>query len=203
MWYPVKSPFWLHWLYPRLLWHHSRDIPHLFLTFDDGPIPDVTPEILNILKGYDIQATFFCVGDNIRKHPDIFQRISDEGHRIGNHTHNHLKGWKTSFEEYLENVEACNQLTQTDLFRPPYGRGTKKQYRELEKQYRIVMWDVMSGDFDPGISPDQCLKNVLNHTENGSIIVFHDNIKARERVLYALPRAIEHWLEQGYNFKTL
>lgn len=203
MWYPIKSPIWLRWLYPRLIWHHSRDLPYLFLTFDDGPIPDVTPAILNILKEYQIQATFFCVGDNIKKHPDIFQRILDEGHRVGNHTHNHLKGWNTAYNDYIENVEHCNQLAQTDLFRPPYGRGTRKQYRKLEKQYKIIMWDVMSGDFDRTITPKQCLKNVLSTAENGSIIVFHDNIKSRERVLYALPRAIEYWKKKGYRFKTL
>ena len=203
MWYPIKSPFWLHWLYPRLTWHHSRDLPSLFLTFDDGPIPDVTPQILNILKEYGVQATFFCVGDNIRKHPEIFQRIQEEGHRVGNHTFNHLKGWKTSQDDYLQNVESCNRLTQSDLFRPPYGRGTRKQYRELQKHYKIIMWDVMSGDFDPNVSPELCLRNVLKHTENGSIIVLHDNVKATERVLYALPKAIEYWLDKGYSFKTL
>jgi|SRR5690606_6834080 len=203
MWYPIKSPFWLRWLYPRLIWHYSRDLSYLYLTFDDGPIPDVTPEILNILKEYDIKATFFCVGDNVRKHPDIFQRILDEGHRIGNHTYNHLKGWKTSYEEYIKNVESCNQLVKADLFRPPYGRGTRKQYRELEKLYKIIMWDVMSGDFDLAISPEQCLRNVTRNIENGSIIVFHDNLKAKKRVLYALPRTIEYGLARGYTFKTL
>jgi len=203
MWYPIKSPFWLRWLYPQLIWHRSRKHPCLYLTFDDGPIPDVTPEILNILKSFEIKATFFCVGDNVQKYPEIFQRIKSEGHQIGNHTHNHLKGWKTSKKEYLKNVELCNKFTNSKLFRPPYGRGTRAQYLDLKKEYKIIMWDVMSGDFDLSLSPQQCLKNVIKHTENGSIIVFHDNIKAIPRVTYALPHAIEHWLKAGYTFATL
>ena len=203
MWYPIKSPFWLRWIYPHLTWHRSRKHRCLYLTFDDGPIPDVTPQILNILKSYGIKATFFCVGDNIQKHPEIFERIKTEGHQIGNHTYHHLKGWDTSKLAYLENVERCHQLTQSRLFRPPYARGTRAQYSELIKNYEIMMWDVMSGDFDPKMSPAQCLNNVINHAENGSIIVFHDNIKALPRVIYALPRAIEHWLKDGYEFKTL
>lgn len=203
MWYPVKSPFWLRWIYPHLTWHRSRKHRCLYLTFDDGPIPDVTPQILNILKSYGIKATFFCVGDNIQKHPEIFERIKAEGHQVGNHTYHHLKGWNTSTEAYLENVERCDYLTQSRLFRPPYARGTRAQYSELRKKYEIVMWDVMSGDFDLKVSPQQCLNNVITHAENGSVIVFHDNIKALPRVIYALPLAIEHWLNEGYEFKIL
>lgn len=203
MWYPIKSPFWLRWLYPQLTWHRSREHRFLYLTFDDGPIPDVTPEVLNILKSYGVKATFFCVGDNVKKHPEIFQRIIDEGHQIGNHTFNHLKGWKTSKNDYLKNIELCNEFTKSNLFRPPYGRGTRSQYSELKNNYEIIMWDVMSGDFDLKLSPQQCLKNVIKHTENGSIIVFHDNIKAVPRVTYTLPLAIQYWLEKGYKFQTL
>src|SRR5690606_7547607 len=152
--------------------------------FDDGPIPDVTPEVLNILKKYDVKATFFCVGDNIRKHPDIFDRIKKEGHQIGNHTYNHLKGWNTPHDLYLENTALCNTLTGTKLFRPPYGRATRAQYAQLKKQYEIIMWDVMSGDFDEKLDPETCLNNVINHAENGSIVIFHDNIKAIPRVTY-------------------
>jgi len=203
MWYPIKSPFWLRWLYPQLTWHRSRQHPCLYLTFDDGPIPDVTPEVLNILKKYGIKATFFCVGDNIRKHPDIFKQIQEDGHQIGNHTYNHLKGWHSSKKDYLQNIALCDTLTQTKLFRPPYGRGTRAQYAQLRETYEIIMWDVMSGDFDEKLDPDTCLKNVINHAENGSIIVFHDNIKAAPRVTYALPKAIEYWLNAGYTFGTL
>ena len=203
MWYPIKSPFWLRWLYPQLTWHRSRKHPCLYLTFDDGPIPDVTPHVLNILKSYGIKATFFCVGDNIKKHPEIFKRILEEGHQVGNHTYNHLKGWRTSKEDYIKNIELCSTLTETKLFRPPYGRGTRAQYAQLKKDYEIIMWDVMSGDFDEKLDPEACLNNVIDNAENGSIIVFHDNIKASPRVTYALPKAIEYWLNAGYEFKTL
>jgi peptidoglycan/xylan/chitin deacetylase (PgdA/CDA1 family) len=203
MWYPIKSPRWLRILYPQLLWHKSRDKKNLYLTFDDGPIPDVTPAILKILKRYEIKATFFCVGENIHKHPDIFKQILSDGHRVGNHTYHHLKGWKTNKEDYLNDVEQCHKLTKSNLFRPPYARGTRSQYSELKKSYEIVMWDVMSGDFDTSISPQECLNNVVNHSTNGSIIVFHDNIKAEPRVLYALPLAIEYWIDQGFQFEAL
>lgn len=203
MWYPIKSPRWLRILYPQLLWHKNRGEKTLYLTFDDGPIPDVTPAILKILKKHEIKATFFCVGENIHKHPDIFERILSDGHSVGNHTYHHLKGWKTTKTDYLNDIERCQKLTNTKLFRPPYARGTRAQYTELKKTYEIVMWDVMSGDFDTSISPQQCLQNVVKHSTNGSIIVFHDNIKAKSRVLYALPKAIEYWIAQGFNFKPL
>lgn len=203
MWYPIKSPFWLRLLFPQLTWHKCRDKRILYLTFDDGPIPDVTPSILKILNDKGIKATFFCVGENIHKHPEIYNQILKDGHAIGNHTFHHLKGWKTSKEEYLLDIEKCRKLTNSKLFRPPYGRGTRSQYASLKSQYEIIMWDVMSGDFDLSISPEKCLKNVVSKSENGSIIVFHDNIKAKPRVLYALPLAIDHWLKEGYSFETL
>lgn len=203
MWYPVKTPFWLRAIYPRLVWHKKRTERTLYLTFDDGPIPVVTPAILKILKNHGIKATFFCVGDNIRKHPEIFKEIKEQGHSVGNHTYHHLNGWKTSTEDYIKDVQKCQEYTQSPLFRPPYARGTFAQYKLLYPYYQIIMWDVMSGDFDTKISPEQCLKNVIDTTENGSIIVFHDNEKAASRVLYALPKAIEFWKEQGYSFETL
>ena len=201
--YAVKAPLLLQWLYPTLTWHRSRAEKRIFLTFDDGPIPDVTPDIINTLKTYDIKATFFCVGENIKKHPDLFGRLLENGHRIGNHTYNHLNGWKTADRAYLENVARCQQLTQTSLFRPPYGRGKRSQYARLKPDYEIIMRDVLSGDFDTELTPEKCLDNVIKHTRNGSIIVFHDNLKAIPRVTYALPRAIEHWLGEGYEFGML
>lgn len=190
-------------LYPQLTWHKSRDQRTLYLTFDDGPIPNVTPSILKILKEHQIKATFFCVGENIQKYPDIFEAIVNDGHAIGNHTYHHLKGWKTPKEDYLQDVAHCQKLTKSNLFRPPYARGTRAQYKQLKKSYDIIMWDVMSGDFDLSITPQRCLENVLKHSESGSIIVFHDNIKAEPRVLYTLPKAIEHWMQKGYRFATL
>ncbi|WP_262249186.1 polysaccharide deacetylase family protein [Parapedobacter soli] len=201
--YTVRPPIILPWLYPTLTWHRNRDEKRIFLTFDDGPIPDVTPFVINTLKNYQIRATFFCVGENIKKHPDLFERLLESGHRIGNHTYNHLNGWKTPDDIYLRNVDQCHQLTGTNLFRPPYGRARRSQYKQLRQAYEIIMWDVLSGDFDVNLSPDKCLLNVLRHTQNGSIVVFHDNIKATPRITYTLPRAIEHWLGQGYGFGVL
>ncbi|WP_257667791.1 polysaccharide deacetylase family protein [Parapedobacter tibetensis] len=202
--YAVNTPLILQWLYPTLTWHRNRAEKRIFLTFDDGPIPDVTPGIINTLKIYGVKASFFCVGENIKKHPDLFDSLIENGHRIGNHTYNHLNGWKTVDETYLENIARCQQLTQTNLFRPPYGRGTRSQYARLQQEkYNIVMWDVLSGDFDSRLTPEKCLRNVIKHTRNGSIVVFHDSIRAIPRVTYALPRAIEHWLKAGYTFGVL
>lgn len=201
--YTVRPPLVLKWLHPTLTWHRSRAEKRIFLTFDDGPIPDVTPFVINTLKRYGIQATFFCVGENIKKHPDIFDCLLENGHRIGNHTYNHLNGWKTPDDSYLQNVGDCQLLVRTNLFRPPYGRCTRSQYAKLRKDYNIVMWDVLSGDFDVKLSPARCLRNVVKHTRNGSIVVFHDNVKATPRLTYALPRAIDHWLDEGYEFGLL
>ena len=201
--YTVRPPIFLTWLYPTLTWHRDRTEKIIFLTFDDGPIPDVTPFVINTLKHYGIKATFFCVGENIKKHPDLFDCLVENGHRIGNHTYNHLNGWQTPDDVYLQNVDRCQQLAPTNLFRPPYGRGRRSQYKQLQQTYDIIMWDVLSGDFDPNLSPDGCLRNVIRHTQNGSIVVFHDNVKATPRITYALPRAIEYWLDQGYAFGLL
>lgn len=203
MWYPIKSPIWLRCLYPQLTWHRSREKAVLYLTFDDGPIPIVTPEILKILRKYNVKATFFCVGENISKYPAIFEQVLKDGHAVGNHTFHHLKGWKTSKEHYLADIAKCQAYTKSKLFRPPYGRGTRAQYNVLKERFEIIMWDVMSGDFDLTTSPQKCLKQTIKHARNGSIIVFHDNPKAEVRVLHALPRAIEHWLAKGYQFATL
>lgn len=199
--YLAKAPFFLKWIYPKCIWNMDRSEKSVYLTFDDGPIPEITPFVLELLATYQIKATFFCVGENIKKNPHLFKQIVNAGHRIGNHTFNHLKGWKTRDESYLENVAACQELTQTNLFRPPYGRATHSQLKALYPDFKIIMWDVLSGDFDLNLSPEKCLQNVIQHTENGSIIVFHENIKSIPRVTYALPKAIESLLAQGYKFK--
>jgi peptidoglycan/xylan/chitin deacetylase (PgdA/CDA1 family) len=201
--YLVKTPFWLPWLYPELVWHKSRKNKCIHLTFDDGPVPDVTPFVLATLKSSGVKATFFCIGDNVRKHPDIFEQILSDGHRVGNHTHNHLKGWETSDDLYLENVKECADLVHSDLFRPPYGRATKSQYSILNTQYSVIMWDVLSGDFDTSLRPEKCLQNVIKSAGNGSIVVFHDSIKAFPRLQYTLPRALKWWQEEGYEFGLL
>lgn len=199
----VRTPFFIRVWYAEGIWNKPRDDNKIYLTFDDGPIPDITPWILDILKEYKVKATFFCVGENIQKHPDIFLRIREEGHQIGNHTYNHLKGWNTEDSTYLDNVKKCQELTGTALFRPPYGKAKKSQLKILKKSFDIIMWDVLSGDYDTDISAEQCLKNVVKYTKNGSIIVFHDSLKAQKNVWYALPKAIEYLLKKGYVFDTL
>ena len=201
--YIPYSPFWLQWIYPSLIWHKSRDEKSIYLTFDDGPIPVVTPFVLNTLKSFNTKATFFCIGDNVTKHPEIFEQILADGHSVGNHTHNHLRGWDTTNEVYLDNVAQCAELVKSNLFRPPYGRAKRSQYSMLGKQYSLIMWDVLSGDFDSDISPEKCLQNVVSHTKNGSIIVFHDSLKAFPRLEYALPKALEHFSSRGFSFLPL
>lgn len=200
---PVKAPFWLPWLYPGVTWHRDRTEKCLFLTFDDGPVPNVTEEIILILKSFGVPATFFCVGENITRNPQIFNSLKEHGHQVGNHTYNHLNGWKTDHTSYLENVERCEMLTETGLFRPPYSLLKRTQLKALRKQYEVVLWDVLSRDYDPNVRPEQCLNHVLQYSQPGSIIVFHDHIKAWQNARYALPRAIEHWLQEGYRFETL
>jgi peptidoglycan/xylan/chitin deacetylase (PgdA/CDA1 family) len=204
--YLIKSPLLLKWYYPSLLWNKSRTEKVIYLTFDDGPIPNVTDFVLKTLKVFNAKATFFCIGDNIVKHPAVFERVKNDGHAIGNHTFNHLKGWKTDNETYLQNTLKCQELTQTDLFRPPYGRIKKSQISNLKSQIpglKIVMWDVLSGDFDTQLSPEKCYQNVIKHTANGSIIVFHDSLKAFDRLSYALPKVLAYFSEKGFTFSTL
>jgi peptidoglycan-N-acetylglucosamine deacetylase len=172
----------------------------LFLTFDDGPCPEVTPEILRILEEKRARATFFCVGGNAGKYKELLNQILDQGHAIGNHTFSHLDGWKTPPGEYAENITRCEEFFQTDLFRPPYGRFSLGQYWLLRKKYKFIMWSVLSGDFHKGTSAEQCLSNVINNAGSGSVILFHDSIRTKEKVLYALPRVIDHFQARGYRF---
>lgn len=201
--YFVNAPFFLRWFYYKVTFNKSRKDKKIYLTFDDGPIPEITPFILDTLAQYDIKATFFCVGENILKHPGIFQRMLEEGHSIGNHTHNHLRGWDTDDDVYIGNIAKCQEHTKTKLFRPPYARAKKSQLRQLYPYFEIVFWDVLSGDFDVNLSPEQCYRNVIKHSRNGSIIVFHDNIKAVPRVSYALPRVIDELRNRGFTFDRL
>ena len=204
--YLVKTPWLLKKLYPPLIWNKSRNNHSIYLTFDDGPIPIVTPFVLNILKQYNAKATFFCIGDNVNKHPDVFEQVKSAGHSIGNHTYNHLKGWKTDDKTYFDNFMKADDQLYTNLFRPPYGRIKKTQIKLLKEAkpgLKIIMWDVLSGDFDINLKPEACLQNVLKHTENGSIVVFHDSLKAFDRLEYVLPRAMEEWSKMGYSFSPL
>jgi peptidoglycan-N-acetylglucosamine deacetylase len=199
-----SAPFWIRAIYPKgLVWRVPTGVKEVFLTFDDGPVPEVTPLVLGILKKYNVKATFFCVGENVQKHPEVFDLLLKEGHAVGNHTFHHTKAWKTDCNAYLSEVEQCNRLVKSKLFRPPYGQINRKIARILGKNYRIIMWSALTGDYDKTLSGDQCLANAVNNTVPGSIIVFHDSLKALERMEYALPLYIEYCLGKGYGFGKL
>jgi peptidoglycan-N-acetylglucosamine deacetylase len=201
--YLVKTPNWLQSYFQDYTWKIDTSEKVLYLTFDDGPIPEVTPWVLKQLEVYNAKATFFCVGENIEKHPEIFQNLLIKGHSVGNHTYNHLNGWKTDKATYLKNTVQCAALMECHLFRPPYGRLTPAQAKALKLQYRIVLWDVLSGDFDPQITSEQCLQNILQNTENGSIIVMHDSLKAERHLIYVLPKVLAHFAELGFRFERI
>lgn len=199
----AKTPIFLQFLMPSFTWKVRTRHKKLFLTFDDGPIPEVTPWVLDTLAEYNAKATFFCVGDNVRKHPEVFNRILQEGHAVGNHTFNHLNGWKTTTREYLDNVALCDELMQTELFRPPYGKLTWSQSAAMKKTHRIVMWDVLSGDFSPKLTPEKCLQFVKNHAGPGSVVVMHDSLKAEQTLRQLLPQSLAFFAAQGYQFESL
>ena len=201
--YLIHTPYFIQSLFPSFVWKVPTNEKKIFLTFDDGPIPETTPFTMDLLNQYDAKATFFCVGDNVRKYPDLFESLRKAGHSVGNHTFNHLSGWATESIPYFHNVRHCARLVESDLFRPPYGKLRPSQTQFLTRHYRIVMWDVLSGDFDQSITPEQCLDNVIQHTREGSIVVFHDNIKAWENLSYALPRMLDHFSGLGYTFEAL
>lgn len=195
---------------PGYTWHKEASGKKLYLTFDDGPIPEVTPWVLEQLEKYGAKATFFCVGDNVVKHPDVTEKIIHKGHVLANHTFHHLKGWNTKEDRYVRNVEQCQQELEryapspaTNLFRPPYGRITGKQAKQLRGKYEIIMWDVLTNDYDNSLSQEKCLLKSIESTQSGSIIVFHDSLKARKNMMYALPRYLEHFSKLGYTFETL
>lgn len=208
-----RTPFFLPILYPSLTWRIPSDSNTLYLTFDDGPVPGPTEFVLEILNRAGVKATFFCIGDNIRKHPNIFRNIIAHGHAIGNHTYHHLNGWKTTTEEYEQNAARCRAEVEShlghqeaslrSLFRPPFGRISRNQIKKLQPEYRIIMWDVLSVDYNKNLSGEKCLRNTISASRPGSIIVFHDSYKAEKNLMYALPRFVEHFLENGYVFDIL
>ncbi|MFM2268209.1 MAG: hypothetical protein RL757_1650 [Bacteroidota bacterium] len=201
--YFIKTPKIVSDLFPNFTWKIPTTEKKIYLTFDDGPIPEVTPWVLEQLAKFDAKATFFCVGDNVRKHGDVFRQVLAAGHTVGNHTMNHFDGWKTESIDYFHNARNCARLVNSPLFRPPYGRLKPKQANFLQRHYKVVMWDVLSGDFDPTISPEKCLKNVIGAAGRGSIVVFHDSLKAEKNMKYALPRVLEHFAAKGYKFESL
>jgi peptidoglycan/xylan/chitin deacetylase (PgdA/CDA1 family) len=201
--YLVKMPRLVQRLLPGFTWYIPTREKVLYLSFDDGPIPEVTPWVLDTLHSAGAKATFFCVGENVQRNPGIFQRIIEEGHAVGNHTHQHLNGWKTDTSIYLQNVKTCAERVPGTLFRPPYGRLRSDQARAIRESYRIIMWDVLSGDFDRSIRPEKCLENILQHTRPGSIVVLHDSLKAEPNLRYALPALLEYFLEKNWAFRSL
>jgi peptidoglycan/xylan/chitin deacetylase (PgdA/CDA1 family) len=208
--YLLKYPAILKSFYPRRLSKIGSE-KTIYLSFDDGPITEVTPWVLDILKKFKAKASFFCIGENVQKHPGIFNRIIEEGHSIGNHTFNHLNGWKTQTPAYLDNIKLAEKEFQEfpnfkndKLFRPPYGKVKNSQAKILEKSgYKIVMWDVLSGDFDKNFSEEKCLENLLKNTEAGSIVVFHDSLKAEKNLRYCLPKFLKHFSERGFDFRKI
>ena len=223
---PVKTPLVAKKMFPNYVWDIATDDKVIYLTFDDGPTPEITNWTLDTLKKFNAKATFFCIGNNVEKHPDIFQDILADGHAIGNHTHNHIKGWKTKATEYLKNIAEAEKTINTqipnskfqisnsliinrqssivNLFRPPYGQITPKQGNKLmELGYKIIMWDVLSFDWEKDVNEETCLKNVISNTTNGSIVVFHDSVKASKNMQYALPKVLEYFSEKGFLFEVL
>lgn len=190
-------------LCPSVTWEIMDGGPSLYLTFDDGPTPVITAKVLDILEQYHAKATFFCIGRNVERHPDIYRQVVSAGHATGNHTYSHLKGWFTPDSEYYADIALAAHFVPSALYRPAYGMITPGQLRHLRKQYRIVLWSIMSYDFAYNTSPQQCLKNVIQYARPGSVIVFHDSVKASEKVLYALPRVLEHFTEKGWVFKKI
>jgi peptidoglycan/xylan/chitin deacetylase (PgdA/CDA1 family) len=211
MLYFVKTPWWLKRLYPRCVWDIPVKEKILYLAFDDGPHPVVTPFVLDTLKQYNAKATFFCIGKNVVAHPDIYRTILDEGHRIGNHTFNHVNGWKVSDELYVQNILEAGKYIDSSLFRPPYGRITRFQVKLLtgirnspvSKNFKIIMWDVLSGDFDVSLSAETCSLNVVKNAQPGSVIVFHDSEKAFPRLKESLPKILHYFSNQGFRFEVI
>ena len=216
---PIKTPLVAKKMFPNYVWDISTTEKVIYLTFDDGPTPEITNWTLDILKQYNAKATFFCIGNNIKKYPEVFQDILNEEHAIGNHTQNHIKGWKTKAKDYLENIKEAQytidfqiqkskivnrQSSIINFFRPPYGQITPKQGRKLiELGYKIIMWDVLSFDWDKDVNTNTCLGNVIGKTTAGSIVVFHDSVKASKNMQYTLPKVLEYFSKKGYSFKAL
>ncbi len=214
---PVKTPKIVKSLFPRYTWNVNTLQKELYLTFDDGPTPEITEWVLSTLKAYKAKATFFCVGNNIKKHPELFQKLIQDQHTVGNHTFNHLKGWKTATAAYLEDVEETQQLIEhyrnrsnpkstsaSKLFRPPYGKFSATQSKQLlQKDYTIVLWDVLAFDWDRKLTEERCFKNICTNAKEGSIVVLHDSQKASKNLRSVLPKVLEYYSNLGYQFKAL
>ncbi len=214
--YFVKTPRFIKFIFRNWVWGFSKNRKAIYLTFDDGPTPEITEWVLNLLKQHEAKATFFCIGKNVSQNPTIFQQIIRDGNAVGIHTNDHLNGWEATSKNYLKNIQdsernftknlkiPADSSQFTNLFRPPYGKLTFEQSKKIrQKGYKIVMWDVLSGDFDFAISKEKCLKNVIENTKNGSIIVFHDSVKAHDKLKYVLPKVLKYYSEKGYDFNKI
>lgn len=190
-------------IFPGLVWHISTRDKTLFLTFDDGPTPGITPWILAQLEKYNAKATFFCLGKNVEKYPELFQLIVDNGHAAGNHSYSHRNGWKTENADYYQDIKKSEQVFTTTLFRPPYGKLTPLQIKYLKKKYTIVMWDILSRDYSRKFSGEQCTELVISRATPGSVIVFHDSVKAKKNMVYTLPNVLEHFTGNGFTFSAI
>jgi len=198
-----RTPSILPLLYPSLIWRVPTSENKIYLTFDDGPVPGPTDFVLEQLKHFNAKATFFCIGNNIVKNEPLFRKIEEQGHTVGNHTHNHKKGWVTPNDVYLNDVSDCQKMmSHTTLFRPPYGRIKRSQIKQLDS-FKIVMWDVLSYDYSSSMNEERCFRGVVNATRKGSIIVFHDSYKAEKNMTHVLPRFLDHFSQQGYKFESL
>ncbi len=205
--YLIKTPFWLRAFYPNCTWKIPTKDKVIYISFDDGPHPEATPFVLEQLRLYNAKATFFCIGNNVLKHPNIYESILKAGHKVGNHTYDHLNGWETEVNLYLENIKDGANLIESNLFRPPYGRITKKQIKAVKESTdlpnQIIMWDILSADFDLKINGEDCARNVIKHTKPGSIIVFHDSQKAWDRMSVALPIVLAYFSKLGYQMEVI
>ncbi len=201
--YLAHTPRLVQALMPNYLWRVPTAEKVVYLTFDDGPIPEVTPWVLSELKKWGAKATFFCLGKNVEENPDIFRKVTGEGHAVGNHTFSHLNGWHSENLPYFHNIRAAARLVKSNLFRPPYGKLLPSQRNFLERHYKIVMWDVLSGDFDQTISREACLENVVSNARPGSIVVMHDSLKAEANLRWVLPRVLKHFSEKGWRFERI
>lgn len=198
-----KTPYVAKIVYPSLIWDMPSNENKIYLTFDDGPHPDITVSVIELLEKYNARATFFCVGENVQKFPDTFNHIKSHGHSVGNHTYNHLNGWKTNSKDYFSNIEKANKLIGSNLYRPPYGRISPAQIKQLKQDYKIIMWSVLSYDFDARVSNESCLENSIKNSRPGSIIVFHDSEKSKEKMFYACEGFLDYFSQKGVEFASI
>lgn len=190
-------------LFPGAHWRFNTERKVVYLTFDDGPIPEITPWVLDLLDTYNIKATFFCVADNVRKYPEVYRMVKERGHRVGNHTYHHIQGLRTSSKNYMKDTDEAKKLIDSPLFRPPHGHLRINQFFRLRKKYKVIMWDVVTRDYSKYLNSDEVVRNVKRYTRNGSVIVFHDSIKAGDRMKKSLPQSLDWLIEQGYSFELI